>query len=129
MAGCCLSRCWSGRRAAAGPAGWQSMPKTLLRRPWRSAAPAAVPQDAVPVSPAQLQRVARSHNLTDETYARIVKLLGRQPTLTEVGIFGVSWSEHCSYASSKVYLKWFPTTGPRIRVPAGAENAGAVDLG
>src|SRR3989338_5772052 len=98
MAGCCLSRCWSGRRAAAGPAGWQSMPKTLLRRPWRSAAPAAVPQDAVPVSPAQLQRVARSHNLTDETMAFIARVLGRTPTLTEVGIFGVSWSEQIGRA-------------------------------
>src|SRR3989338_582696 len=129
MAGCCLSRCWSGRRAAAGPAGWQSMPKTLLRRPRRSAPPPAVPQDAVPVSPAQLQRVARLHNLTDETMAFIARVLGRTPTLTEGGIFCVSWSEHCCYGSSKTYLRQCPTKGPRVLVRAGAENAGAVDLG
>ncbi len=76
-----------------------------------------------------LRRIARSHNLTDETYAHIVKVLGRQPTLTEVGIFGVQWSEHCSYASSKIYLRQFPTTGRHILVPAGKENAGVVDIG
>jgi phosphoribosylformylglycinamidine synthase len=73
--------------------------------------------------------VARSHNLTDETYAHIVKLLGRQPTLTEVGIFGVMFSEHCSYCSSRLYLKQFPTTGSRVLVAAGKENAGLVDIG
>ena len=76
-----------------------------------------------------LKRVAKSHNLTDEAYQRIVKVLGRQPTMTEVGIFGVSWSEHCAYSSSKPYLKTFPTRGPRILVPAGKENAGVVDIG
>ncbi|MBI2104049.1 MAG: phosphoribosylformylglycinamidine synthase subunit PurL [Candidatus Omnitrophica bacterium] len=76
-----------------------------------------------------LKRVAKSHNLTDETYRHIVKTLGRQPTLTEVGIFGVMYSEHCSYGSSRPYLKTFPTKGPRILVPAGKENAGVVDIG
>ncbi len=80
-------------------------------------------------SVAVLKRVARSHNLTDETYRRIVKTLGRAPTLTEVGMFGVSWSEHCAYSSSKPYLQQFPTRGPRILVPAGKENAGVVDIG
>lgn len=76
-----------------------------------------------------LKRVAQSHNLTDASYARIVRLLGRQPTLTEVGIFGVMYSEHCSYCSSKPYLKQFPTKGQRILVAAGEENAGLVDIG
>jgi len=76
-----------------------------------------------------LKRVAKSHNLTDENYRHIVKTLGRQPTLTEVGIFGVMYSEHCSYCSSKLYLKTFPTAGARILVPAGKENAGVVDVG
>ena len=76
-----------------------------------------------------LKRVAKSHNLTEESYAHIVKVLGRQPTLTEVGIFGVMYSEHCSYCSSKPYLKTFPTQGKRILVPAGKENAGLVDVG
>ena len=78
---------------------------------------------------AVLKRVAKSHNLTDETYTHIVKILGRQPTLTEVGIFGVMFSEHCSYCSSKPYLKTFPTSGKHIPVPAGKENAGLVDIG
>ncbi len=78
---------------------------------------------------ALLKRVAKSHNLTDENYRHIVKVLGRQPTVTEVGIFGVMWSEHCSYCSSRIYLKQFPTTGKRVLVPAGKENAGLSEVG
>ena len=78
---------------------------------------------------ALIKRVAKSHNLTEENYRHIVKVLGRQPTLTEIGIFGVMFSEHCSYSSSKPYLKLFPTSGPRILVPAGKENAGVIDIG
>jgi len=86
--------------------------------------------EAIPrIDAGLLKRVARSHNLTDEQYARIVRVLGRQPTVTEVGIFGVMYSEHCSYCSSRMYLKQFPTKGPRILVPAGKENAGLVDIG
>ncbi|MBI3996935.1 MAG: phosphoribosylformylglycinamidine synthase subunit PurL [Candidatus Omnitrophica bacterium] len=81
------------------------------------------------VSADLLKHVARSHNLTEDDYARIVRVLGRQPTLTEVGIFGVMYSEHCSYASSKPYLKTFPTRGKSVLVPAGKENAGVVDIG
>jgi len=76
-----------------------------------------------------LKRVAKSHNLTEQHWAQIVRILGRQPTLTEVGMFGVLWAEHCSYCSSKIYLRTFPTKGPRILVPAGKENAGVVDIG
>ena len=76
-----------------------------------------------------IRKVAKSHNLTDESYAHIVKVLGRTPTLPEIGIFGVMYSEHCSYCSSKPYLKTFPTSGSRILVKAGEENAGVVDLG
>jgi len=78
---------------------------------------------------ALLKKIAASHNLTPELYQEIVKLLGRQPTLTEVGIFGVMYSEHCSYCSSKPYLKQFPTKGKRVLVSAGEENAGLVDIG
>ncbi|MBI2884988.1 MAG: phosphoribosylformylglycinamidine synthase subunit PurL [Candidatus Omnitrophica bacterium] len=76
-----------------------------------------------------VRRVAKSHNLTDEQYAQIVRILRRPPTLTEVGMFGVLWAEHCSYASSKIYLRTFPTKGKRILVAAGKENAGLVDIG
>ena len=68
------------------------------------------------------------HGLNDEEYQRIVKALGRQPSLTELGIFSVMWSEHCSYKSSRVHLRNLPTTGPRVLQGPG-ENAGAVDIG
>jgi phosphoribosylformylglycinamidine synthase len=68
------------------------------------------------------------HGLTPEEYARIVKSLGREPSLTELGIFSVMWSEHCSYKSSRVHLRTLPTTGPRVLQGPG-ENAGAVDVG
>jgi phosphoribosylformylglycinamidine synthase len=68
------------------------------------------------------------HGLSDEEYQRIVKALGREPTMTELGIFSVMWSEHCSYKSSRVHLRNLPTTGPRVLQGPG-ENAGAVDIG
>src|SRR5688572_24669578 len=68
------------------------------------------------------------HGLTADEYQRIVEALGREPTLTELGIFSVMWSEHCSYKSSRVHLKTLPTTGTRVLQGPG-ENAGAVDIG
>jgi len=68
------------------------------------------------------------HGLEPEEYGRIVSLLGREPTLTELGLFSVMWSEHCSYKSSRVHLKTLPTRGPRVLQGPG-ENAGAVDIG
>ena len=68
------------------------------------------------------------HGLTTDEYQRIVEALGREPTLTELGIFSVMWSEHCSYKSSRVHLKTLPTTGTRVLQGPG-ENAGAVDIG
>ncbi len=68
------------------------------------------------------------HNLTSDEYARIVAILGREPNLTELGVFSVMWSEHCSYKSSRVHLKRLPTAGERVIVPPG-ENAGVVDIG
>jgi phosphoribosylformylglycinamidine (FGAM) synthase-like enzyme len=72
--------------------------------------------------------VISAHNLTQEEFQRITELLGREPTLDELGIFSVMWSEHCSYKSSRIHLKRLPTTGTRVIVPPG-ENAGVVDLG
>jgi phosphoribosylformylglycinamidine synthase len=68
------------------------------------------------------------HGLTQEEYRRIVDALNREPTLTELGIFSVMWSEHCSYKSSRVHLRTLPTTGRRVLQGPG-ENAGAVDIG
>src|SRR5687767_11336271 len=68
------------------------------------------------------------HNLRPEEYERIVAALGREPNLTELGLFSVMWSEHCSYKSSRIHLKTLPTEGPRVLQGPG-ENAGAVDIG
>lgn len=68
------------------------------------------------------------HNLTGDEYNKIIDILGREPNITELGMFSVMWSEHCSYKSSRVHLKKLPTTGPRV-VQGPGENAGAVDIG
>jgi phosphoribosylformylglycinamidine synthase subunit PurL len=70
-----------------------------------------------------------SHGLTEEEYLRIKSILGREPNITELGVFSVMWSEHCSYKNTKIELKKFPTTGPSILVRAGEENAGVIDIG
>src|SRR6516225_5061673 len=68
------------------------------------------------------------HGLTREECDRIVRILGREPNLTELGIFSVMWSEHCSYKSSRVHLRTLPTEGPQVLQGPG-ENAGAIDIG
>jgi phosphoribosylformylglycinamidine synthase II len=73
-------------------------------------------------------QVLERHGLTQEEYVRIVAFMGREPSMLELGIFAVMWSEHCSYKSSRVHLKTLPTTGPRVLQGPG-ENAGAVDIG
>ncbi|MGB5037820.1 MAG: AIR synthase related protein, partial [Blastocatellia bacterium] len=72
--------------------------------------------------------VIAEHGLTPEEYNRIVELLERPPTIVELGIFSVMWSEHCSYKSSRVHLKRLPTTGECV-VQGPGENAGIVDIG
>ncbi|HLE21940.1 MAG TPA: AIR synthase related protein, partial [Vicinamibacteria bacterium] len=69
-----------------------------------------------------------THHLTEDEYRQIVRKLGRQPNLTELGLFSVMWSEHCSYKSSRMHLKRLPTKGKRVLQGPG-ENAGVVDLG
>ena len=78
----------------------------------------------MPFSPDTLDR----HGIKPDEYQRIVALIGREPNLTELGLFSVMWSEHCSYKSSRVHLKTLPTTGRRV-VQGPGENAGAVDIG
>lgn len=73
--------------------------------------------------------LVRKHNLTPDEYAKIQALLGREPSYTELGIFSVMWSEHCSYKNSRPLLKTFPTKSPKILVGAGEENAGIIDIG
>src|SRR6266403_6304134 len=82
-----------------------------------------------PVDPVVTAELVKRHGLTGEEFERIKKILGREPNFTELGIFSVMWSEHCSYKNSKKELKKFPTAGPNILVKAGEENAGVVDIG
>jgi phosphoribosylformylglycinamidine synthase len=72
--------------------------------------------------------IVAEHGLTPDEYQRLLKILGREPRLTELGIFSVMWSEHCSYKSSRVWLKTLPTKGARV-IQGPGENAGVVDLG
>ena len=78
--------------------------------------------------PVVTPEVVASHGLTPQEYRRIVKLLGREPNYTELGVFSVMWSEHCSYKSSRHYLKRLPTEGLHVLQGPG-ENAGVVDIG
>jgi len=78
--------------------------------------------------PAITPEVIASHGLTPDEFQRIIQILGRQPNYTELGIFSVMWSEHCSYKSSRVHLRKFPTSGPRV-IQGPGENAGIIDIG
>jgi phosphoribosylformylglycinamidine synthase subunit PurL len=77
---------------------------------------------------ADLKELLSQHNLSDDEYKKIQDILGREPNLTELGMFSVMWSEHCSYKSSRVHLRKLPTTGPRV-VQGPGENAGVIDIG
>ncbi len=79
--------------------------------------------------PAITPELVAKHNLTPEEYKHAVEILGRTPSYTELGIFSVMWSEHCSYKNTKPLLKTFPTKSPKILVGAGEENAGIIDIG
>ena len=72
--------------------------------------------------------IVAEHGLSPEEYDRVLHALGREPNLTELGIFSVMWSEHCSYKSSRIHLKKLPTQGPQVICGPG-ENAGVVDIG
>jgi phosphoribosylformylglycinamidine synthase len=74
------------------------------------------------------QKLLAEHNLTAEEYERIVRFIGRQPNLTELGIFSLMWSEHCSYKSSKTHLQKLPTKGENV-IQGPGENAGVIDIG
>ena len=73
--------------------------------------------------------VIEEHGITAEEYEHILEILGREPNLTELGIFSVMWSEHCSYKNTRALLKTFPTQSPKVIVAAGEENAGVIDMG
>jgi phosphoribosylformylglycinamidine synthase len=75
------------------------------------------------------EKMIAAHGITPQEYQTILNILGREPNFTELGMFSVMWSEHCSYKNSKPVLKTFPTQGPMLLVRAGEENAGIVDIG
>ncbi|MBN9694152.1 MAG: phosphoribosylformylglycinamidine synthase subunit PurL [Verrucomicrobia bacterium] len=79
--------------------------------------------------PAITPELVAKHNLTPDEYQKILDILGRPPGYTELGIFSVMWSEHCSYKNTRPVLKTFPTKGSNILVGAGEENAGIIDIG
>jgi phosphoribosylformylglycinamidine synthase len=74
-------------------------------------------------------QVARELGLLPEEYEKVKQILGRVPTFTELSIYSVMWSEHCSYKNSIIYLKKLPRKGKHLLVEAGEENAGLVDIG
>ena len=80
--------------------------------------------NSLPITP----ELVASHGLKPDEYQRILDLIGREPTFTELGIFSAMWNEHCSYKSSKKWLRTLPTTGPRV-IQGPGENAGVVDIG
>ncbi|HXX25410.1 MAG TPA: phosphoribosylformylglycinamidine synthase subunit PurL, partial [Pseudolabrys sp.] len=80
--------------------------------------------NSTPITPA----LVAEHGLKPDEYERILKLIGRAPSLTELGIFSAMWNEHCSYKSSKVHLRTLPTKGPHVICGPG-ENAGVIDIG
>ncbi|MGA8655358.1 MAG: phosphoribosylformylglycinamidine synthase subunit PurL [Chthoniobacterales bacterium] len=81
------------------------------------------------MSTAITRELIHDHGLIDEEFERIKSILSRDPNFTELGVFSVMWSEHCSYKNTKLELKKFPTTGPQVLVRAGEENAGVIDIG
>ncbi len=82
-----------------------------------------------PGEPESTLAAAQQHGLTEEEYGKILSILGRVPTYTELGIYSVMWSEHCSYKNSIAQIKTLPRSGGRLLVGAGEENAGLVDIG
>jgi phosphoribosylformylglycinamidine synthase len=85
--------------------------------------------DFTMTEPAITPELVAKHNLTPEEYAHVKEILGREPSYTELGIFSVMWSEHCSYKNTRPLLKTFPTKSKKILVGAGEENAGIIDIG
>lgn len=79
-------------------------------------------------NPEITEDLVKEHGLSEDEHQLMIKILGRTPTLTELGIFSVMWSEHCSYKSSKLHLKTLPTTAPWV-IHGPGENAGVIDIG
>ncbi len=111
-----------------------AIPTEAAGTPGTADSPLKQVPEPIAATGAQLAALLKTHNITDDEYALILKALGRVPSLTELGIYSVMWSEHCSYKSSKVHLKRLPTKGTRLTGPGSVmqgpgENAGIIDVG
>src|SRR5206468_8336262 len=84
--------------------------------------------DVTPNEPEITPELVASHGLKPDEYDRILALIGRTPTFTELGIFSAMWNEHCSYKSSRVHLRNLPTEAPWV-IQGPGENAGVIDIG
>src|SRR3954463_335466 len=84
--------------------------------------------DVIPNEPTITPELVAEHGLKPEEYDRILDLIGREPTITELGIFSAMWNEHCSYKSSKIHLRGLPTSGPHV-IQGPGENAGVIAIG
>jgi phosphoribosylformylglycinamidine synthase subunit PurL len=82
----------------------------------------------IPNEPTITPELVAEHGLKPDEYERILRLIGREPTVTELGIFSAMWSEHCSYKSSKIHLRTLPTSAPHV-IQGPGENAGVIDIG
>src|SRR5438105_6956256 len=102
------------------------MPNPVSSTPAASSAELAV--EPFPGDVAVTGEVVRAHHLTEDEYRRLVETLGRPPSYTELGVFSLMWSEHCSYKSSWVHVARLPTKGPRV-IQGPGENAGVVNIG
>src|SRR6201981_3934383 len=94
------------------------------KQPSRRAKPRSKVSRRAKISPA----LVAAHGLTPEEYQRILALVGREPSITELGIFSAMWNEHCSYKSSKIHLRTLPTKAPWV-IQGPGENAGVIDIG
>ncbi len=82
----------------------------------------------IPNEPKITPELVASHGLKPDEYQRILELIGREPSITELGIFSAMWNEHCSYKSSRLHLKTLPTKAPWV-IQGPGENAGVIDIG
>jgi phosphoribosylformylglycinamidine synthase subunit PurL len=96
--------------------------------PGRAAAVGVPAAPMIPNEPKITPQLVAEHGLTPDEYARIVKLIGREPSITELGIFSAMWNEHCSYKSSKIHLRTLPTEAPWV-IQGPGENAGVISIG
>ncbi len=103
-------------------------PKLFGYKHAMTSAPLKKQDDPAFREPALTQAVVAQHGLKPDEYERILKILGRTPSYTELGIFSVMWSEHCSYKSSRIHLKKLPTAAPWV-IQGPGENAGVIDIG